>query len=143
MSFLTFPVQASFEEILFRGYLMQGVSLISKRPVIPLLVTSLLFGLVHFFNGSNTDQGLFIVISTFIIGFMLGTITLADNGIETATGVHIVNNLFVAIIFNSADSGLPGLPSLVTAPSSNPFTGIPFLILAVFLMIVLLFWNRK
>lgn len=143
LSFLTFPVQASFEEILFRGYLMQGVSLISKRPVIPLLVTSLLFGLVHFFNGSNTDQGLFIVISTFIIGFMLGTITLADNGIETATGVHIVNNLFVAIIFNSADSGLPGLPSLVTAPSSNPFTGIPFLILAVFLMIVLLFWNRK
>ncbi|HMK54965.1 MAG TPA: type II CAAX endopeptidase family protein [Methanobacteriaceae archaeon] len=143
LSFLAFPVQATFEEILFRGYLMQGFSLISKKPVVPLLVTSLLFGLVHFFNGGNTDQGISIVLSTFIIGLMLGTITLADNGIETAVGVHIVNNLFVAIIFNSADSGLPGLPSLITAPSSNPYTGIPFLVLAMVLMIVISYWNRK
>lgn len=143
LSALAFPVQASFEEILFRGYLMQGVSLIFKRPIIPLLVTSLLFGLVHFFNGVNLDQSLSIVISTFIIGFMLGIIVLADNGLETAMGVHIVNNLFVALIFNSADSGLPGLPSLITAPASNPFTGIPFLVLAMVLMLLALYWNRR
>ncbi|MEG3224231.1 MAG: abortive infection protein [Methanobacteriales archaeon Met13] len=143
LSFLAFPIQATFEEILFRGYLMQAFSLISEKPVYPLLITSLLFGLVHFFNGSNTDQGISIVISTFIIGLMLGTITLADNGIETAAGVHIVNNLFVAIIFNSADSGLPGLPSLITVPSSNPYTGIPFLVLAMGLMLIILYWNRK
>lgn len=122
---------------------MQAFSLISEKPVFPLLITSLLFGLVHFFNGSNTDQGISIVISTFIIGLMLGTITLADNGIETAVGVHIVNNLFVAIIFNSADSGLPGLPSLITVPSSTPYTGIPFLVLAMGLMLIILYWNRK
>jgi len=143
LSLLVFPVQASFEEILFRGYLMQGISLISKRPIIPLLVTSLLFGLVHFFNGVNPDQSLSIVASTFLIGLMLGVIALADNGLETAMGVHIVNNLFVALIFNSADSGLPGLPSLITAPSSNPFTGIPFLILAMVLMLLALYWNRR
>jgi membrane protease YdiL (CAAX protease family) len=143
LSLLAFPIQASFEEILFRGYLMQGISLISQRPVVPLLVTSTLFGLVHFFNGANMDQSLSIVVSTFFIGFMLGIITLADNGLETAMGVHIVNNLFVALIFNSADSGLPGLPSLITAPASNPFTGVPFLILAVVLMLLALYWNRR
>jgi membrane protease YdiL (CAAX protease family) len=140
---LAFPVQASFEEILFRGYLMQGISLIFKKPIIPLLFTSILFGLVHFFNGSNPDQSLSIVVSTFLIGLMLGIIALADNGLETAMGVHIVNNLFVALIFNSADSGLPGLPSIITAPASNPFTGIPFLILAVVLMLLALYWNRR
>ncbi|MDI9436665.1 MAG: type II CAAX endopeptidase family protein [Euryarchaeota archaeon] len=143
LSALAFPVQTSFEEILFRGYLMQGISLISKGPVIPLLVTSAMFGLVHFFNGTNLDQSLSIVISTFLIGLMLGIITLVDNGLETAMGVHLVNNLFVALIFNSADSGLPGLPSLITAPASKPCTGIFFLILAVVLMLLVLYWNRK
>lgn len=143
LSVLAFPVQASFEEILFRGYLMQGVSLISEKPIIPLLVTSTLFGLVHFFNGANLDQSISIVISTFIIGLMLGIIALADNGLETAMGVHIVNNLFVALIFNSADSGLPGLPSLITAPASSPYTGLPFLVLAAALMLIASYWKQK
>ncbi len=140
---LAFPIQASFEEILFRGYLMQGFSLVSKKPWVPLLITSLIFGCVHFFNGTNLYMDLSIVASTFIIGIMLGVIALGDNGIETAMGVHIANNLYVALLYNSADSGLPGLPSAVTAQPSDPFTGLPLLILAAILMITILFWNRK
>jgi membrane protease YdiL (CAAX protease family) len=86
---LVFPLQASFEEILFRGYLMQGFSLISKKPWIPLLITSVLFGIVHFFNGTSLASDLSIVASTFVVGMMLGILTLADNGIESAMGVHI------------------------------------------------------
>lgn len=152
---LAFPIQASFEEVLFRGYLMQGFSLFSKRlsnflkfsplskPWLPLLLTSLIFGAVHFFNGTNLYMDLSIVCSTFIIGLMLGVIALGDNGIETAMGVHIANNLYVSLLYNSADSGLPGLPSMVTSEASDPFTGLPFLILAAVIMIVILFWNRK
>lgn len=140
---LVFPIQASFEEILFRGYLMQGFSLISKKPWIPLLITSLIFGCVHFFNGTNLYMDLSIVASTFIIGLMLGVIALGDNGIETAMGVHIANNLYVSLLYNSTDSGLPGLPSMVTAQAADPFSGLPLLILAALLMIAILFWNRK
>lgn len=152
---LAFPIQASFEEVLFRGYLMQGFSLFSKRfsnflklnqlskPWLPLLLTSLIFGAVHFFNGTNLYMDLSIVCSTFIIGLMLGVIALGDNGIETAMGVHIANNLYVSLLYNSADSGLPGLPSMVTSEASDPFAGLPFLILAAVIMIVILFWNRK
>jgi len=140
---LVFPIQASFEEILFRGYLMQGFSLVSKKPWVPLLITSILFGCVHFFNGTNLYTDLSIVASTFIIGMMLGVIALGDNGIETAMGVHIANNLYVALLYNSTDSGLPGLPSMVTAQAADPFTGLPLLILAALLMIAILFWNRK
>ena len=61
---------------------------------------------------------------------MLGVIALGDNGIETAMGVHIANNLYVSLLYNSADSGLPGLPSVVTAEASDPFAGLPFLIVA-------------
>lgn len=140
---LVFPLQASFEEILFRGYLMQGFSLISKKPWIPLLITSLLFGIVHFFNGTSLTSDLSIVASTFVVGMMLGVLALADNGIESAMGVHIANNLYVALFFNSTDSGLQGLPSVVTSQAAEPFSGLFFLILASILMIVILFWNRK
>lgn len=152
---LAFPIQASFEEVLFRGYLMQGFNLFSKRlsiyfdsnmlskPWVPLLITSLIFGCVHFFNGTNLYMNLSIVCSTFIIGLMLGVIALGDNGIETAMGIHIANNLYVSLLYNSADSGLSGLPSMVTAEASDPFTGLPILSLAALLMIAILFWNRK
>ena len=152
---LAFPIQASFEEVMFRGYLMQGFSLFSKRlgnlfnssalskPWLPLLLTSIIFGCVHFFNGTSLYTDLSIVFSTFIIGLMLGVIALGDNGIETAMGVHIANNLYVSLLFNSEDSGLPGLPSAVTAQAADPFTGLPFLTLAAIIMIVILFWNRK
>lgn len=140
---LVFPLQASFEEILFRGYLMQGFSLISKKPWIPLLITSVLFGIVHFFNGTSLTSDLSIVASTFVVGMMLGVLALADNGIESAMGVHIANNLYVALFFNSTDSGLQGLPSVVTSQAAEPFSGLFFIILASILMIVILFWNRK
>ncbi len=140
---LAVPIQASFEEILFRGYLMQGFSLLSKKPWVPLLITSIIFGLVHFFNGTSFVVDISIVLSTFIIGMMLGVIALGDNGIETAMGVHIGNNLYVFLIYNSVDSGLPGLPSMVTAQSADPFAGLPLLIVAALITITILFWNKK
>ena len=114
-----------------------------SKPWVPLLITSLIFGCVHFFNGTNLYMNLSIVCSTFIIGLMLGVIALGDNGIETAMGIHIANNLYVSLLYNSADSGLSGLPSMVTAEASDPFTGLPILSLAALLMIAILFWNRK
>jgi membrane protease YdiL (CAAX protease family) len=121
---------------------MQGFSLLTKKPWIPLLVTSIIFSLMHYWNGTG-NVALAIVISTFIIGFMLGIIALGDNGIETAMGIHIGNNLYVALIFNSADSGLPNVPSLVTSQPTDPFAGIPFMVVMALLTIVILFWNRK
>ena len=41
------PLQTSFEEYLFRGYLMQGIGVICKNKWVPLIVTSVLFGMLH------------------------------------------------------------------------------------------------
>lgn len=97
---------------------------------------------MHYWNGTG-NVGIAIVISTFIIGLMLGIITLGENGIETAMGIHIANNLYVALIFNSADSGIPNAPAIVTSHPTDPFIGIPWMILMALLTITILFWNRK
>ncbi len=143
ISLLVFPIQASFEEIFFRGYLMQGFGLLSKKPVVPLIITTLIFGLIHFYNGTNLVMSITIVLSALILGLMLGIIALGENGIETAMGAHIANNMFVALILNSSDSGLGNLPSLITSYSSNPLSEILFLMIMAVLMITILFWNKK
>ncbi len=143
LSLLVFPIQASFEEIFFRGYLMQAFGLITKKPVIPLILTSLIFGLIHFYNGTDLNMSISIVISALILGLMLGIIVLGENGLETAMGAHIANNMFVALFLNSSDSGLGGLPSLITTQTTNSYSGIPVLILMAATMLIIIFWNKK
>lgn len=143
LSLLIFPLQASFEEIFFRGYLMQGFSLIFKKPVVSLILTTLIFGSIHYFNGTSIGNSISIVISAMILGLMLGIIVLGENGLETAMGAHIANNMFVAIVLNSSDSGMGNLPSLITAQSTDPYSGIPILLLMAGIMLTILFWNRR
>lgn len=143
LSLITFPIQASFEEIFFRGYLLQAFGKISKKPIVPLILSSLFFGLIHYFNSNDPSTSLFIVSYTFILGIMLGIIVLGENGIETAVGVHISNNIYVSLFFNSSDSGLGDLPSLFTSTSADPTNSLPFIIIATSIMIAILFWNKK
>ena len=42
------PLQTSFEEYLFRGYLMQGIGVLAGNRWLPLIVTSVIFGGLHF-----------------------------------------------------------------------------------------------
>ena len=41
------PIQAGFEEMFLRGYLMQAIGLIGIYRWVPLVVTSIIFGLLH------------------------------------------------------------------------------------------------
>jgi len=141
ISLITFPIQASFEELFFRGYLMQGFGLLSKKPIIPLLATSIIFGLVHVSNGANMTFSIFPVIEASIIGVMLGMITLGEDSIETATGIHLINNLYVALVVSTSDSVLGNVPSILTAPADP--TGSVFLtIILSIIAIIVIFWGK-
>ncbi|MDZ7738868.1 MAG: type II CAAX endopeptidase family protein [Bacteroidales bacterium] len=52
---LLIPVQTTFEELLFRAYLMQGAGAWFRNKWMPLILTSLLFGLMHSFNPEVRD----------------------------------------------------------------------------------------
>ncbi|HML04962.1 MAG TPA: CPBP family intramembrane glutamic endopeptidase [Methanobacterium sp.] len=142
LSLITFPIQASFEELFFRGYLMQGIGVLTKKPIIPLLVTSIIFGMVHVSNGSNMTLSGFPVIEATIMGLMLGIITLGENSIETATGIHIINNLYVALIVSSEGSILGNVPSVLTAPS-DPYSSILWTTIFAIIALIVIFWGKK
>ncbi len=97
ISLLILPLQTSFEELFFRGYLMQGLSLFFPSRMLPLLLTSLLFGLVHIMNPEVEAYGTNLMLTYYCgIGFFLGLITLLDNGLELALGVHAATNIYSA-----------------------------------------------
>lgn len=92
------PLQTSFEEYLFRGYLMQGIGVVTKSRLVPLIVTSVLFGVMHIANPEVGKLGLIIMIYYIGTGFFLGIITLMDEGLELALGFHAANNLIGALL---------------------------------------------
>lgn len=98
LAVILIPLQTSFEEYLFRGYLMQGLGVITNSRFIPFLVSSILFGLMHIANPEVGKLGLVIMIYYIGTGFFLGIVTLMDDGLELALGFHAANNLIGALL---------------------------------------------
>ena len=92
------PLQTSFEEYLFRGYLMQGFAGLFRNRWAPLLMTSIIFGCLHLANPEVDKLGYNLVWWYMGTGLVLGIMTLMDEGIELALGVHASNNLFAALL---------------------------------------------
>lgn len=92
------PVQTSCEEYLMRGYLMQGIGVMVKNRWLPLVVTSLIFGLLHLGNPEVEKLGYGIMVYYIGTGFFLGILTLMDEGLELALGFHAANNLTTALL---------------------------------------------
>ncbi|MFV9550941.1 lysostaphin resistance A-like protein [Algibacter sp. PT7-4] len=98
IAILLIPLQTSFEEYFFRGYLMQGFGVLFKNKWLPLLITSIGFGLMHLANPEVEKLGLVIMVYYIGTGLFLGIITLMDDGLELALGFHAANNLFTALL---------------------------------------------
>jgi membrane protease YdiL (CAAX protease family) len=92
------PLQTSFEEYLFRGYLLQGIGAKFKSRVIPLIITSIIFGLLHIANPEVGKLGYVVMVYYIGTGLFLGIITLLDEGLELALGFHAANNLVGALL---------------------------------------------
>ena len=106
ITLILLPLQTSFEEFLFRGYLMQGIGVAAGNKLVPLIITSLVFGLMHALNPEIEKLG-YSILSVYIgLGFFLGIITLMDDGMELALGFHAANNMFIALLVTSDWSAL-------------------------------------
>lgn len=101
------PIQTATEELIFRGYLMQGFSQLFKSGIIPLIITSVLFGLVHGTNPEAKAHGLLLMLPYYIFfGAFLAVLTLLDEGLELAMGIHCANNLISSLLITSKNSVL-------------------------------------
>ena len=98
IAILLVPVQTSVEELIFRGYLMQGFGLLAKNRWFPLIMTSVIFGVMHIANPEIKQMGYIALVYYIGTGFALGIMTLMDEGTELALGFHAANNLTAALL---------------------------------------------
>lgn len=129
------PLQTSAEELVFRGYLMQGFGLLVKNKWMPLLTTSIIFGCLHFFNPEVAKMGNIIMIYYIGTGLFLGILTLMDEGTELALGFHAANNLITALLVTSEWSALK--THSILKDVSDPSAGFE-IVLPVFIVFPLL-----
>ena len=137
------PIQASFEEALFRGYIMQGLSLLTRNRLVLAVVTAAIFTVPHLLNPEPLAFGFAIYILGLVsIGVVFAALTLLDGGIELAAGYHAINNLFLGLIANNDVSALATPSLFVVNMSQAPLLAVYFVdIFGWALLIVIL--NQK
>lgn len=139
---LMIPIQTSTEEYVFRGYLMQGFAVLAKNKWFPLLMTSLIFGGMHYFNPEVGKMGNVIMIYYIGTGLFLGILTLMDDGMELALGFHAANNLVSALLITSDWSAFQ--THSILKDTSEPSAGFDVLLPVIVIYPILLFiFSRK
>ena len=135
------PIQTSCEEYIFRGYLMQGFANLTLNKWFPLLMTSVIFGLLHIYNPEVDKLGNIILVYYIGTGLLLGITTLMDEGMELSLGFHAANNLVGALLVTADWSALQ--TNSIFKDISEPSAGIDVILPIVIVYPVLLFIFSK
>lgn len=142
ISVVMIPLQTSMEELIFRGYLMQGFGVLFKNRWMPLLITSILFGLLHIWNPEIDKLGIHLIWYYIGTGLFLGVITLMDEGIELALGFHAANNLVTALLVTASWTAFQTESLLID--NSEPSLGMEIIFtLAVIYPLLALIFAKK
>ncbi len=137
MSVILIPMQTSFEEYLFRGYLMQGLGVATRSSLFALVFTSVTFGLMHIANPEVDKLGPLLLVYYIGTGFFLGILTLMDDGMELALGFHAANNLVACLLVTSNWTALqtPSLLKDVSEPTAGFDILMPLILYPILLYI--------
>ncbi|MEZ4998760.1 MAG: CPBP family intramembrane glutamic endopeptidase [Bacteroidales bacterium] len=145
LALVLIPFQAAFEEILFRGYLMQGIGVWTRNRWVPILVTSLLFGLMHGLNPEVKEYGFLTMMPQYIFfGLVFAVLTMFDDGIEVAIGAHAANNIFLSVLITHSDMALqtPAMYEQVEIYPWKEFAGL-VVMSVIFVVIMALVYRWK
>lgn len=111
---LVIPLQASAEEVVFRGTLLQALGAWVPWRWVPIVVTSIVFALAH-----GLPLAGFVAIATF--GAVAAWLTIRTGGLEAAIALHVVNNTTLFLLDAATGRGdrwVTELNTDVTWPST-------------------------
>lgn len=137
---LLLPIQTGWEELFLRGYLLQGLGLWMKKPIFPLLITSVIFGALHMANAEVSANGVGEMLPQYILpGLIFGAIALMDERLELALGLHFANNLFSILLVTSPEMSIQA-NSIWKVPTMGGAANIILGMLPL-LIVLLIFWK--
>lgn len=91
-------VQVTAEELLFRGYLQQQLGAWSRSPLIWMVLPSVLFGSVHYWNANSPAEGYVYVFWAALLGMACADLTARSGTLGAAIGLHFTTNIFAVML---------------------------------------------
>ena len=82
-------LQATAEELIFRGYLLQQLALRSRSPLVWAVLPSAAFGALHWTGGLPGEASVYYVLTTFLMGLALAALVWRTGSLWAAIGVHV------------------------------------------------------
>jgi hypothetical protein len=113
-----------------------------KNKWILAFLNGVLFFLPHIVNPEMGTNAVLMGLGYFAMGFFLALITLEDNGLELAIGMHAANNLFAVLFANTTITALPS-PSLFTIQSLDPVYGLISVVIGMLVFYLIFFWSTR
>lgn len=113
-------VQVSTEELYFRGYLQQQLSVISDSHLVWILAPSIWFGIAHVGHGFTFLDGLTWMIWATTLGLACADLTARTGNLGAAIGLHLSNNAFAVLVIAVEDWPDSGL-ALILVPYIDPY----------------------
>jgi len=126
---LSLAVQTFTEEFIFRGYITQGLLKLFKRPIPAAIISGLIFGAFHIPNGW------FQAASATLLGIGLALIAIKTGNLAVGWGLHLINNVFGAVIVVSGGDVFKGAPGLIMQNTPD-LNGLDLGVVAVALVII-------
>lgn len=91
LTILIAPLQTCGEELLFRGVLMQALGSWFKKPIVAIILQSLIFVTMHPYNFIG-------MVDILVYGLFYGLVTWKTKGLEASMAMHTVNNTFLFVL---------------------------------------------
>lgn len=89
------PIQTTFEEVLFRGYMYQGVLRYFGSRWVSMIIIAIIFAGMHLSNPEIITFGFWTMAAQYMVmALIFGVIACWDKGAEVTIGMHFANNLF-------------------------------------------------
>ena len=87
-------LQASGEELIFRGYLLQQLALRVRTPLVWAAAPAVLFGFAHYSGGTALGIGWHYVLVTAVFGLAAAALVWRTGSLAAAMGLHTGMNIF-------------------------------------------------
>jgi membrane protease YdiL (CAAX protease family) len=91
-------VQSAAEELLFRGYLMQGLAARFRSPLMWAFLPALAFGLLHWDAATYGADAWLAVAAATAIGLAFADVTAVTGNLSAAIGLHFANNVLALLL---------------------------------------------
>jgi len=144
IAILLIAFQITAEEVLFRSYLLHGLTRLFRYRWLGITFQAILFGILHAANPEVTSYGLLTTMPFYIgIGLLLGWLSFRSKGLEIALGLHFANNLYATSMVTFSESAIPS-PAIFTITNYQPEIGlVAFVIIAIIFAVVMMKRNRE